>query len=63
MRESTGGKCAAKPLGPQVCVVRDRKSMVYGGERPPVSGRFRQSDRTPFFWLTPAFGLRSLRKN
>ena len=33
------------------------------GGRPPVGGRFRQPDRTPFFRLTPAFGLRSLRKN
>ena len=31
--------------------------------RPPVGGRFRQQDRSPFFLLTPAFGLRSLRKN
>ena len=31
--------------------------------RPPVGGLFRQQDRTPFFLLTPAFGLRSLRKN
>ena len=33
------------------------------GGRPPVGGRFRQLDRTPFFRLTPAFGLCSLRKN
>ena len=31
--------------------------------RAPVGGRFREPDRTPFFRLTPAFGLRSLRKN
>ena len=29
----------------------------------PVGGWFRQQDRTPFFLLTPAFGLRSLRKD
>ena len=33
------------------------------GGRRPVGSRFRQPDRTPFFRLTPAFGLRSLRKN
>ena len=33
------------------------------GGRPPVGRRFRQPDRTPFFRLTPAFGLPSLRKN
>ena len=36
---------------------------VSDGGGPPVGGRLRQSDRTPFFRLTPAFGLRSLRKN
>ena len=36
---------------------------VSDGGRPPVGGQFRQPDRTPFFRLTPAFGLRSLRKN
>ena len=36
---------------------------VSDGGRPPVGGRFRQPDRTPFFRLTPALGLRSLRKN
>ena len=36
---------------------------VSGGGRPPVEGRFRQQDRTQFFRFTPAFGLRSLRKN
>ena len=34
-----------------------------GRERRPVGGRFRQLNRTPLFRLTPAFGLRSLRKN
>ena len=33
------------------------------GERDGTGRRFRQPDRTPFFRLTPAFGLRSLRKN
>ena len=33
---------------------------VSDGGRPPVGGRFRQPDRTPYFRLTPAFGLRSL---
>ena len=36
---------------------------VSDGARPPVGGRFRQPDRIPFFWLTQAFGLRSIRKN
>ena len=31
--------------------------------RPPVGDRFRHPDRKPFFQLTPALGLRSLRKN
>ena len=29
------------------------------GGRPLVGGRFRQPDRTPFFRLTPSFGLRT----
>ena len=33
------------------------------GGWPPVGGQFRQPDRAPFFRLTQAFGLRSLRKN
>ena len=36
---------------------------VSDGGRPPVGGRFRQPDRTPFFLLTPVLGLRSLRNN
>ena len=36
---------------------------VSDGGRPLVGGRFGQPDRTPFFRLIPAFGLRSLRKN
>ena len=44
---------------------RKRGRGVSDGGRPPVGDRFRvrQPDRTPFFRLTPAFGLRSLRKN
>ena len=42
---------------------RRRGRGVSDGGRPPVGGRFRQPDRTPFLRLTPAFGLRSLRKN
>ena len=40
-----------------------RRRRVSDGGRPPVGGWFRQPDRTLFFRLTPAFGLRSLRKN
>ena len=37
-----------------------RSRGVSDGGRPQVGGRFRQPDKTPFFRLTPAFGLRSL---
>ena len=33
------------------------------GGRPPIGGRFRQQNRTPFFRFTSALGLRSLQKN
>ena len=35
-----------------------RPGVSEGGQL-PVGGRFRQPDRTPFFGLIPAFGLRS----
>ena len=36
---------------------------VSDSSRPPVGGRFRQPDRTPFFRLAPAFGFLLLRNN
>ena len=36
---------------------RRRGRAVSNGGRPPVGCRFHQPDRTPFFRLTPAFGL------
>ena len=36
---------------------RRRSRGVSNGGRPPVTCRFHQQDRTPFFRLTPAFGL------
>ena len=54
------GKCT---MGPWPGPAQRRGRGVSDGGRPPVGGRFRQSDRTPFFRHTPAFGLRSSRKN
>ena len=52
-------------MGSLARVGSEARPGVSDGGRPPVGGPFRQPDRTPFsgFLLTPAFGLRSLRKN
>ena len=50
-------------MGSSAGPARRRRRGAIDCSRQPVDGRFRQQDRTPFFLLTLAFGLRLLRKN